>query len=424
MKKHLTLVFFAVAVSLFSACTVGRSMIYGGPDITDHKHFTQAPIHRGDSPFEFATGKDAILNRLKYRTTLKGKPDTRTTLDTLLASTKTTAFIIIRNDSILFEHYYGGYDRGKASTIFSVSKTLTCLLAEIAIDEGLIASIDDPVVKYVPEFAWNDPMRNQVTVRHLMDMRAGIRFNEGYGWNPFNKMARMYYGSNTAGQIKKTKIEEQPGTALNYQSIATNVLGLVIENATGMPLAKYMETKVWQPLGMEYDASLSLDNRNTPKAFGGFSVTAIDLAKIGRLYLNNGNRNGKQIIAPAWVKASSTPDIENNGYQLSWRTLLDRVPDSLKQTVHFKDSLSVVARIKELGGDPSLHTVSREKSGGRSGGEVWIGIDYSSGVYYAWGILDQLIYINPAKKLIMVRLGREDKLYDYRYFMDQLATWL
>lgn len=333
LRTYILPILFVIAGISFTACTVCRGLLYGGPGITDHKHFAQETIHKSDCPFHFAKGDDSIWKKLKFKVSHKGKLIAHAPLDTLLSYTPTAAFVIIRNDSILLEQYAHGYDRDKVSTIFSVSKTLTCLLAEIAIDEGIISSIDDPVVKYVPELSECDPMWNQVTVRHLMDMRAGIKFDENYASrSPFGKMARMYYGCNSLGQIKKMKFESQPGTASNYQSISTNVLGFVIERATDKPLAKYMEEKVWQPLGMEYDASLSLDSKKHrfPKAFGGFSATAIDLAKIGRLYLNNGNWNGRKIIDSTWINRSSSPYIENYGYQLSWRTIRNTVLDTTK----------------------------------------------------------------------------------------------
>lgn len=426
LRTYILPILFVIAGISFTACTVCRGLLYGGPGITDHKHFAQETIHKSDCPFHFAKGDNSIWKKLKFKVSHKGKLIAHAPLDTLLSYTPTAAFVIIRNDSILFEQYAHGYDRDKVSTIFSVSKTLTCLLAEIAIDEVIISSIDDPVVKYVPELSECDPMWNQVTVRHLMDMRAGIKFDENYASrSPFGKMARMYYGCNSLGQIKKMKFESQPGTASNYQSISTNVLGFVIERATDKPLAKYTEEKVWQPLGMEYDASLSLDSKKHrfPKAFGGFSATAIDLAKIGRLYLNNGNWNGRKIIDSTWINRSSSPYIENYGYQLSWRTIRNTVLDTTKNAF-FTDSLAVVARIRELGGNPSEHTIVKSNKGRGSKKNTWIGFNYNSGAYYALGILDQVIYINPAKRIIMIRTGKKDKIYDYPYLMHRLTDYL
>ena len=426
LKKYVLFILVAGLGISFTACSFLGGILHGKPDIGDQKYFEQDPIPAGDHPFRFVKGNDSTWKKMKFQVSYAGKLVVNTSLDTLFSYTTTHAFIIIRNDSVLFERYYRGYDRDTPSLLFSVSKTLTCLLAEIAMDEGKIASIDDPVVKYAPELAEGDPMWKQVTIRHLMDMRAGIKFNENYGnRSPFGKMARLYYGRNNLGQIKKMKFECEPGTESNYQSISTNVLGLVIERATGKPLARYMEEKVWKPLGMEYDASLSLDSKKHrfPKAFGGFSATATDLAKIGRLYLNNGNWNGRQIIDSVWIKESSVPNFENYGYQLSWRSIRNTVMDTAKN-VFFPDSLAVVNRIKELGGKLSEYVIV--KAGKKERGakkDTWTGFNYNADAYYAVGILDQVIYIHPAKRIIMVRLGKEDKIYDYPYVMHRLSDF-
>lgn len=427
-KNYLKLLVIVSAVVLLSSCTVCRGIKQGGPKITAHKHFVHDTIRHSAQPFVFAQGNEPALGKLRYSVkSKKGDVITKMSLDSLLeTNTPTTAFLVIRNDSVLFEQYYRGYDAAEPSTIFSVSKSLSCLLAEIAMDEGLIASIDDPVIKYVPGFAEKDPRRGKVTVRHLMDMRAGIKFKETYKPNPFAAIARLFYGNDAYGQIRKLKIEVEPGTQSHYQSIATNVLGLVIEKATGMPLYKYMETKVWQPLGMEHDALLSVDNKKSrvPKAFGGFAATATDLAKIGRLYLNNGNWNGTQIIDSKWAKTISTPNVDNFGYQLSWRILRESIPVSdTSKNVYFADSLSVVARINALGADLSDYAIVHGANSGPNK-DKWIGVKFDSGVYYALGILGQVIYVNPEKKIIMVRLGRKDKNHDYPYFMHRLASSL
>lgn len=424
MKKQLPILLISFLwTGLFSACTLYRGIVHGGPGIEDHRIFAQDLIQTGDSVFRFTAGKSKKLEFQKMKFLKSGKVVANVPLDTLLTYSKTTAFLIIRNDSILFEHYYLGYEQKKRSTVFSVSKSLTCLLAKIAIDEGAIGSVNDPVWKYFPEILTKDTNFRKLTVRHLMDMRASIRYEENYGWNPFSKIGRTYYGRNSLGEMKKLRAEREPGEQHHYQSISTNILGVVIERATGIPLAKYMEQKIWQPLGMEYPASLSLDNKKQriPKAFGGFAATAVDLAKIGRLYLNNGNWNGVQLIDSSWVQIVSTPFIENYGYQLSWRSLRVMLPDSAGR-ISFPDSLSVATRIRESGADPAQYIIDSNVS--KKQGRLWYGHGFTSPVYYAEGILGQYIYIHPQKKVIIVRLGKRDDFMDYLPFMDMIANWL
>lgn len=182
-------------------------------------------------------------------------------LDSLLKNTSTRAFLIIRNDSIIYENYFRGYKRKDISTVFSVSKSVTSLLIGIAIDEGYISSVNDPVTKYILELKNADPMFEKLTIKDLLDMRSGIKFKEDYGFNPFSKIARLYYGTDQLSQVKKLHFECEPGTRHEYQSIATTILGIIIEKTTNQDFAKYFENKVWKPLGMENTAQWSLDDK-------------------------------------------------------------------------------------------------------------------------------------------------------------------
>lgn len=426
--KVIPLFIFSTILLSITSCTLYRGIAHGAPGIEDYKLFENDTIKRGDEAWHFAKGSDRYIDSSLWRRFEKGKTVAVCTIDSLFTYSKSTAFVIIRNDSVLLERYYKGRKREDISTVYSVSKTLTCMLAMIAIDEGAITSIDDPVRKYFPEVGnKRDTMFNSLTIRHLMDMRAGIKHPENYGWDPFSKLGRLFYGRNAMGQMKKLKLENTPGEKHNYQSISTEVLGVVIERATGKPLAQYMQEKVWQPLGMEYNARLSLDSKKyrIPKAFGGFAVTAIDLAKIGRLFLNNGKWNGKQILDSSWVKIAKTPNLNNYGYQLSWYSAREVIKDTTGRMYFANDSLSVVNRIIKLKLDPKDYEINKvgNRDRSKSSRGKWYADKYVH-KYYALGIFDQIMFLDPKKNIILIRLGHGDTFDNYDKLLDDISKRL
>jgi CubicO group peptidase (beta-lactamase class C family) len=381
-----------------------RSVKYSRADIDDYKIFPSTEIRTGNEPFSFKSGDNEILE--KY--IVDKKDSSSLNLDEYLSGTSTTAFLVIRNDSILFEKYYKGYEKNQISTLFSVSKSVTSLLVGLAIDDGFIASVNDPVTKYIPELKNGDSKFEKLTIEHLLNMRSGLRFKEEYT-TPFSKMTRLYYGTNQLGKIKRMKFKCEPGTKHNYQSISTAILGIIVENATGKELGKYLEEKVWIPLGMKNSATWSLDDKKhrSAKSFGGLNATAIDLAKIGRLYLNKGNWNGKQIISEEWVQKSIIPDKKNDGYQYQWYNF--SFMGNFKGQIYFTDSISAQAIVDKLNFDQ--YQILQDKS---HDNQWWV--DIYTGNFFALGIMNQVLYVNPEKNIIIVRLGEKEDFF-YPTFM-------
>ena len=193
-----------------------------------------------------------------------------------------------------------------------------------------------------------------------------------------NAMSRLYYGRNIKAQVKKLKFRCEPGTEYRYESMTTEILGLVIERATGRRYADYLEEKVWTPLGMEFPAFLSYDSKkhHAPHAFGGLALTMLDLAKIGRLYLNKGVWDGKRIVSESWIRQSTAYSQDNEGYHFCWY---------------------------------NTSCIGAEKA------------EYPG--YYAMGIRGQILFVNPYKNLIMVRLGLKDDTYAHiPYLFEQLSN--
>ena len=327
MKQYILIL---IGILCLQSCVVTKSIKYGNASVDDYSVFEQDTVARGLRTFEFADAqqKSPLIDTLKFDIYFS---KANTLLDLTLRETMDyidvpSAAIIIQNDTILFEHYSGGWDRDSQSCIFSVTKTVTSLLCGIALKDGYIKSLSDPVTDYIPELKDADPMFSQLKINHLLDMTAGLKFNENYSWNPFSKMAKLYMGNNTLKVLKSLKFTNTPGENFSYDSATTAILGIVIERATGKPYAQYLSEKVWQPLGMERDALIGLDSKksHTAKSFAGLTTNVRDLAKIGKLFLNKGICDGVQIVDSAFVKrclSTHTAGISGKAqreYSYSW----------------------------------------------------------------------------------------------------------
>lgn len=373
-----------------AGCHVGRFVIYNFADVRDYKKFPAHPIAPAEQPFRFAEAHDSIQQRMaEVSLTANGKSYTLAEYVGELG--RSASFLIIRNDTLLYEAYFGRYAADDPPIpSFSVAKSYVSALVGIALDEGLIKSLDDPITDYLPYLKDANPELEQITLRHLLDMRSGLKFNENSYYNPFAPIAKLYYGRRIRKYTTEIALEEPPGQSREYQSINTQLLGMVLEKVTGQSLAAYLEAKIWQPIGMEYPASWSYDSRKgqVTKAFCCINAQSRDMAKFGRLFLHQGNWQGQQIIPQAWVAASITPDYANDCYQRQWY--------SYRFGGIAQDSAKAASQI------PPGGSVSKTASGYQYFG---CGPDFM-----AIGILGQYIYVHPEKQLIIVRNGKDDNL--------------
>ena len=421
IKRFFTLL---LLLTMIGSCTVYRELRYWTPGIDEYNAFPQAKIKSGDEKFHFPIAIDSSIVNTKVKKIVQGDM-LWYSVDEYLAPRDATAYLIIKNDTLVFEKYYHGYDRSKISTFFSVTKSVTSLLIGIAVDEGYIKSVHDLVIDYIPELKKGDQRFHKLTIEHLLNMQAGLHFTESYS-NPFKHMARLLYGRNSLGYLKRLKFEQDPGEKYVYNSATTAILGIVLERAIKRPYAEYLEEKVWKPLGMENNASISLDDKKhrVAKSYQGLNATAIDLAKIGRLYMNGGNWNGKQIVSKGWIDKSITPNIEEGhigikyrGHQYHWysdgRTLRDSTG-----TLRFNDSLSALRFAEESA--VNYYKVWKFEKEDKSGW-YWTVVNYPP-QFYAFGIYGQVLWVDPEKKLIMVRLGKY-AYHDYNVVnLTQLLT--
>ncbi len=320
----------------------------------DYRILPERKLTASSNPFKFAVNnsKEPLVKQTFQ--SIPNIPD----LDSFLADTGTQAFLVIQDDAIIYERYFMGYQRDSLVTSFSVAKSFTSALIGIAIQEGYIKSVNDPITDYLPELTQRDVRFKEIQIRHLLMMASGLRYvdnrfllpeddNLTYGFDDLRHLA-----------LTETKVEGQPGIEFLYNNYHPLLLGMILERATGMPVTTYLQQKIWTPLGMEFDGSWSLDSERSgfEKMESGINARAIDFAKLGRLYLNGGNWNGTQQVPADWVAASTA----DNGL--------------------IKDA-------------PIYY------------GYMWWGekCNPSSQDFLAMGNFGQYIYVSPAKGLIIVR---------------------
>ncbi|EDP98206.1 serine hydrolase [Kordia algicida OT-1] len=377
------------AFNLESCTVVYRSIAHGQADVTDHEWQPKVIVEKGTTDFEFAKKTDTELAAF---------------LDKSLEGSNTNAFMVIKNDTIIYEKYFNNYDENSLHTSFSVAKSFVSALVGIAQGEGLLNE-NEPITTYLPELLKQDKDFEKITVKHLLNMQSGIKFDEYPRLNPFTGMARLYYGTNIRTKITHgMTIEEAPGR-FNYRSIDTQVLGVILERVTKMPVEEYLSEKLWKPLEMTSDATWSVDSdRNKMvKAFCGINATAEDFAKLGRLYLNGGKYKGKQIVPAAWVaKTDSGKKIRSHfGYKNKWWT------SSHYEIFDTEDEGKAYAAAN------GKEFISSKKLKSGKYVSYFQGDDYN-----ALGILGQHVYVNPTENIIVVRLG--DSWRNKRFYLSEL----
>ena len=291
------LVFFLL---FLSSCHVVRYGWWNFAAIHDGKKFPEIPVAKSNVSKSFNHSESNIKISLPDSFVQVNNP---AYFESFLEGKGTVAFLVLRNDSIIYERYFAGYSRESLLPSFSIAKSFVSAMVGIAIADGKIKSVDQPVSDFIPEIA--EAGFNKVTIRNLLEMRSGIGFTEEYA-NPFGEMAKFYYGTSLRKYCLKLKSQTPPGEFYNYQSANTQILALVLERATGMKLPDYLSEKLWRPMGTEYDASWNVDSKRfmEPKAFCCLNARAEDFAKFGELFLHHGLIGTDTIVSPAWIDES------------------------------------------------------------------------------------------------------------------------
>ena len=235
----------------------------------------------------------------------------------------TIAYVIIKNDSIWFENYYGGFDKDSKSNSFSMAKSYVSGLMQKAIEEGHIKGLDQPVSDYFPEFS--EGRAAKMTVGDLSSMSSGTNWVEAY-YSPLSITTRAYFDDDLEKVILGLKMEAEPGQAYKYASGDTQLLAMVIEKATGKKLYNYLSESFWKPLGSENSTLWQVDSEanDLVKAFCCIASNAKDFARYGKLFKDHGKWNGQQILDSAFVAKSIRPRFaESPEYGYGWWLIQD-----------------------------------------------------------------------------------------------------
>ncbi len=226
-------------------------------------------------------------------------------LMTIIDSNNTHAFLVIQNGKLVYEKYFDGYTAKTLSGSFSAAKSIISLLIGIALDEGKIKSLEEPISNYLPHFK-NEGL-DKVRIKDMLTMSSGTNYKES-DLSYFSLNASAYYGDDEAYLINNLKAKEPAGVNWQYRSADTQVLGFIVEKVFGQNISELVSERFMKPMGAEADALWLLDgNKKHEKAFCCFNGVAHDYARFGQLVLNNGNWNGKQIVSESYIKAATTP---------------------------------------------------------------------------------------------------------------------
>jgi CubicO group peptidase (beta-lactamase class C family) len=290
---------------------------------------------------------------------------------------------VVHDDKLLYERYSNGYDEHSIQTSFSMAKSFASALVGIAIDEGHIKSVDEPITNYIPELLERDKRFESITIRDLLTMSSGIKYEEGgdLPWSEEADDTKTYYATDLRElALENCQIEGEPGEYFEYNNYNPVLVGLILERATGMPVSRYLQQKLWKPMGMEAEGSWSLDSASSgfEKMESGVNARGRDFARFGMLFAKEGRWEGEQLISQEWIEQSTRADTSTDpskNYQYFW----------------------------------------------------WVDTPEGKNHFSARGKYGQYIYVAPEKDLVIVRLGKEEGEQGYDnwiYLFEDLSTKL
>ena len=354
MKKRILYGFLGLlALANLLILVMGKTFLYPAlyynfPGIEDYQFFENRTISKSDAPTPWAISDE--YNQIRLSDSLLRK----------LEELESVAFLVIKNDSIIVEKYWDDYSAKSFSNSFSAAKSHVSALIGIALKEGKIISLDEPVGNYLASFKSDG--KDKIKIIDVLKMSSGLNWEESYA-GPLSMTTEAYYGDDIEGIIKHLKSEKKAGEEFKYLSGDTQVLAMVLKSATGKSLSELAQEKLWGPLGYENDAFWSVDRVDgVEKAYCCINSNARDFAKLVKLYMQEGQWNGKEIISKEFVKNSISP------------------------AEYTKDTASYF-------------------------GYMWWLYDENpvkdQHVFYARGILGQYIIGVPEKDIIIVRLGHK-----------------
>jgi CubicO group peptidase (beta-lactamase class C family) len=295
---------------MYSPEYVFRTITWGESDVGDYlNNFPKRPLVATEEALPFPRELDETRVASAFESAFSVDD-----LDAFLTQTETQSFIVIRDDAVVLERYFNGWQRDSMVTSFSVAKSFVSTLIGIAIEEGAIGSLDDPITRYLPELADRDTRFNAITIHDLLMMASGLEYEES-GWFIFNgdDPLTTYHPDQRKLALTNTRIGGKPGESFNYNKYHPQLLGLILERTTGMSVTEWTQSRLWDPLGMEFDGAWTLDSEASgfEKMEAGLNARPIDFAKLGRLFLHDGRSGGRQIVSSEWISRATGVDPAN-----------------------------------------------------------------------------------------------------------------
>ena len=349
LAKHIAAI---AAIGCIQGCTAVKTMVHNFADLDDHRIFSNRAVEPARNPAALRT-----LPRVPGFIASLQVPDESgrlQPLDDYLDATRTAAFVVMRDDRIVYERYARGFDERTAFNSFSIAKSIVATLFAMAIADGRISSLDATVADYRPDFAGT--AYGAIRLRHLLAMTSGV----GDAPSLLPGRAQYYYGDDLRDVVANGVAETAPGQRWRYSEADVQMLGFVLEAAVGKSLSAYLAEKLWQPVGMESEALWALDrDGGNEKAFCCISARARDFARFGRLFLDNGRVNGAQIVPASWANPLAFPGVQT----------LDRY----------------------------MHR------------HLWWFPEGTEGDYYAYGHNGQYVYVNPAARTVIVKFSETNR---------------
>ena len=357
MKKILKYILIVFVFLNLLIVLSGKSWMYKAISITYLKGYTSSYIH------DFVHFPAKTIEAGEHQKWLVSKNYNKASLPSFIKpvndSLGTVALMVIKNDSIVFEEYWHGYSSDTMSNSFSMAKSWISTLVGVAIQEGKIESVEQKVSDFIPAFSEGENAK--ITIKHLLTMSSGLNWNEDY-YNPIGQTAEAYYGDDLRGLVLDLKSIRPPGKVFKYHSSCTQLLAFIVEKATSKTISEYASEKLWNPMGAKHSALWNTDKKNgDEKAFCCINSNARDFARLGKLYMQNGNWNGLQIIDSSYVKEATS-----------------------------------AARLVDEGGNKNINY----------GYQFWLAKRKGLDIYYARGLWGQYVICIPEKEMIVVRLGK------------------
>lgn len=284
-----------MAMSMFSEEKIHSNFI------SVYKYFNISKIPPAADPYIIPKGSSLALPKYTY----KGK---EYTAEDYFNGVNTTAFTVIKNDTIRYERYWKQHTDTTRHISWSVAKSYLAVLMGEAIEDGHIDSVNDPIDKYLPNLKGSG--YEGVSLKDILQMASGVKYNEDYTdfFSDINRWGRAYaWGASQLKFAESLEREKEPGTDFLYVSINTQVLSMAITAATGRSLADYMYEKIWNPLGCTTEAYWACDNSGEEISLGGLNATLMDFARFGLMLADEGkNHKGETIISPEWFKEATS----------------------------------------------------------------------------------------------------------------------